>query len=93
MSKNTILYNPRTLLGEVLFQCLLSMLPLSFRTRHAVSLLYEMQLLYVNAKVEIISELNKYLQKRCTTYFYGCINYRFANKISLYFPCAFTLLR
>ena len=64
MSKNAILYNPRTLLGGVLFQCLLSMLSLSFRTRHAVSLLYEMQLLYINAKVEIISELNKYLQKK-----------------------------
>ena len=36
---------------------------------------YEMQLLYVNAKVEIISELNKYLQKKDAPHiFYGCIN-------------------
>ena len=41
----------------------------------AVSLLYEMQLLYVDAKVEIISELNKYLQKKDAPHiFYGCIN-------------------
>ena len=92
MSKNAILYNPRTLLGGVLFQCLLGILSLSFRTRHAVSLLYEMQPLYVSAKVEIISKLNKYLQKKMHHTFLWVHQYCFANKF-FYFACDFTLLR
>ena len=61
MSKNAILYNPRTLLGGDAISMLVRHTLFVIAGTHAVSLLYEMQLLYVNAKVEIISELNKYL--------------------------------
>ena len=58
---------------------------------HAVSLLYEMQLLYVSAKVEIISELNKYLQKKDAPHIFMGASILFCNKILLFRLCFYVV--